>query len=500
MDDRGCGTEPTSLSGIRRGVLGDRMVSRVPRAFTHRANRPAHSSLSLARPALTLAVLFWCALSQAATPSGKAPQGKLTLFQGATLIDGTGAPPRADMDVVVEGERIVRVLPDAELAPAVRAKAKAIDLHGRFLMPGMIDAHVHLATPPNTRQAEAILRRDLYGGVTAVRDMADDLRPVGELTRASLVGEIPAPDIYYAALMAGPDFFTDERAGQVSVGGVPGHVPWMQAITKDTDLPLAVARAKGTWATAIKLYADLPADLAARITAEAHRQGLLVWAHATLYPAKPSDMVAAGVDAISHACLLIREPDAHVPGWNDPHAPVDLTKFRHGDNPALARLFNEMVRRGTILDATLWAYSADTDGSTTMPPLSPGSCDDTVGGEITAQAYRAGVPIDAGTDFIGDWTDQWPDLFHELATLAAKAGMPNDAILKSATLISARAAGQQRDMGSIEPGKLANMVVLARNPLADLKNLRSVLMTVKRGRIYMRSAFVPLTKDDITDR
>lgn len=500
MDDRGCGTEPTSLSGIRRGVLGDRIVSRVPRAFTRRANRPAHSSLSLARPALTLAVLFCCALSQAATPSGKASQGKLTLFQGATLIDGTGAPPRADMDVLVEGERILRVLPDAELAPAVRAKAKAIDLHGRFLMPGMIDAHVHLATPPNTRQAEAILRRDLYGGVTAVRDMADDLRPVGELTRASLVGEIPAPDIYYAALMAGPDFFTDERAGQVSVGGTPGHVPWMQAITKDTELPLAVARAKGTWATAIKLYADLPADLAARITAEAHRQGLLVWAHATLYPAKPSDMVAAGVDAISHACLLIREPDAHVPGWNDPHAPVDLTKFRHSDNPALARLFNEMVRRGTILDATLWAYSADTDGSTTMPPLPPGSCDDTVGGEITAQAYRAGVPIDAGTDFIGDWTDQWPDLFHELATLAAKAGMPNDAVLKSATLISARAAGQQRDMGSIEPGKLANMVVLARNPLADLKNLRSVLMTVKRGRIYTRNAFVPLTKDDITDR
>jgi len=62
-------------------------------------------------------------------------------------------------------------------------------------MPGLNDAHVHLATPPNQRQAEAIMRRDLYGGVTAVRDMADDLRAVGELTRASRAGEIAGPDI-----------------------------------------------------------------------------------------------------------------------------------------------------------------------------------------------------------------------------------------------------------------------------------------------------------------
>lgn len=500
MDNQRCGNDPRKPMNSSQPTLRQQPVGR-RRPRKDLTRRPIASTPLSVRLAIILAALLWCAVSPAAeTHTGNAAQVDTTLFEGATLIDGTGAPPRPGMDVLVKGERIVRVLPDAELAPALRTKAKLIDLHGRFLMPGMIDAHVHLATPPNRRQAEAILRRDLYGGVTAVRDMADDLRPVGELARASLVGEIPAPDIYYAALMAGPDFFNDERAGQVSVGGTPGHVPWMQAITEETDLPLAVARAKGTWATAIKLYADLPADVAARITKEAHRQGLLVWAHATLYPAKPSEVVDAGVDAISHACLLVREPDAHVPSWTEPHAPVDLAKFRHGDNPALAHLFENMVRRGTILDATLWAYSADTADSTTMPPLSPGSCDDTVGGAIAAQAYRAGVPIDAGTDFIGGWTDLWPDLFHELGALAAKAGMPNNAILTSATLISARAAGQERDMGSIEQGKLANMVVLARNPLSDLKNLQSVLMTVKRGRVYERSAFIPLTKDDITDR
>ena len=100
--------------------------------------------------------------------------------------------------------------------------------------------------------------------------MADDLRAVGDLARASLVGEIAAPDIFHTALMAGPGFFTDRRAALVSTGGEPGQVPWMRAVTERTDLALAVAEAKGTLAIAIELYADLSPDLAARITAEAH--------------------------------------------------------------------------------------------------------------------------------------------------------------------------------------------------------------------------------------
>lgn len=404
------------------------------------------------------------------------------------------------MDVLVSGGRIERVFPDTDLDPSITKKAKVVELRGRFLIPGLIDSHVHLATPPNRRQAEAVLRRNLYGGVTAVRDMADDLRAVGDLARASFVGEIAAPDIYYAALMAGPKLFTDPRTILTSAGGEPGHVPWMQAVTDETDLPLAVAQARGTFATAVKLYADLSPALAARITAEAHRQHLLVWAHATLYPAKPSEVVAAGVDVLSHACLLIREPQAHVPAWGLPREPVQLAPFLGGGNSALARLFTEMARRKTILDATIWTYKSDTAGSTTSPPTPSKTCDDTVGGAIAGQAYRAGVPIDAGTDNVADWTDPWPELFQELDALADKAGMPLSAVLRSATLIGARAAGQERDMGSIEPGKLANMVVLTSNPLTDLRNLKSVVMTVKRGRIFERRAFVPLQEHDISDR
>ena len=196
----------------------------------------------------------------------------------------------------------------------------------------------------------------------------------------------------------------------------------------------------------------------------------------------------------------MREPQEHVPGWTEPRKPVDLKLCRDGRNPALNVLFADMVRRGTILDATLWAYSSEMTGSNTLPPLPSGSCDESVGGAITGQAYRAGVLIDAGTDNVADSSDLWPDLFHELAMLKSKAGMPNAAVLQSATLIAARAAGQQQQMGSIEPGKLANMVVLARDPLINLNNLRSVTMTIKRGRVFDRSTFVPLRQGDITDR
>ena len=462
------------------------------------AMRTSQLGLSL-RAAVAIVASVTGSFASSAT-TGTPPRDELVVYRGATLFDGTGVSSKPGMTVVVKGQRIQQVVPDAKIDPGVLQKATVVDLRGRFLMPGMIDAHVHLATPPNRRQAEAVLRRDIYGGVTAVRDMADDLRAVGDLSRASLVGEIAAPDIYYAALMAGPAFFNDERTAQTSAGGSPGQVPWMQSVVTSTDLLKAVAQARGTFATAIKLYADLSPELAARIIAEAHRQGLKVWSHATLYPAKPSEVVAAGADAISHACLLIREPMAHVPGWSEPRPPVDLSAFRNGDNIALARLFADMAKRGTILDATLWTYSAETEGSATMPVLPLGSCDDTVGGAITGQAYRAGVLIDAGTDNVAAWNDAWPDLLHELIALSSKAKMPNGAILQSATLIGARAAGQERDMGSIEVGKLANMVVLARDPLADLSNLKSVIMTVKRGRVFQRTAFAPLTEGDITDR
>src|SRR3546814_18861423 len=88
---------------------------------------------------------------------------------------------RTDKVGVTNGQRIEAVLPNAELSPEMMAGAEVVDLGGQYLLPGLIDSHQHLATPPDRRRAEALMRRDLYGGITAVRIMADDLRPIAEL-------------------------------------------------------------------------------------------------------------------------------------------------------------------------------------------------------------------------------------------------------------------------------------------------------------------------------
>ena len=296
------------------------------------------------------AILASLGLAPTAVTAAVAPQA--TLYTDATVVDGTGSPARVHQDILVEDERIVAIGAHDALAAQAGA-ARRVDLSGRFVIPGLIDSHVHLATPPNRTRAEAILRRQLYGGVTAVRDMADDLRAVGDLARASLVGEIPAPDIYYAALMAGPPFFADPRVLSVSRGFAPGTAPWMQAIDADTDLRTAVTLARGTSATAIKIYADLPAERVAAITAEAHRQKMMVWAHSAIFPARPAEVIAAGADVISHVCYLGYEAQPRMLAAYEDRTPVDETRLAPtGDDPVEAGRYRAMARLGTILDAT----------------------------------------------------------------------------------------------------------------------------------------------------
>ena len=146
---------------------------------------------------------------------------------------------------------------------------------------------MHYASPPNRRQALGYLRRDLFGGVTAVRDMAGDTRALGELAREARMGEIPVArhllrradggaGVLYRPAGGNRHARRDARPGRVDARDHARH-----------RSALAVANAHGTGATAIKIYADLGPELVHDITAEAHRQGMLVWAHAAVFPASP---------------------------------------------------------------------------------------------------------------------------------------------------------------------------------------------------------------------
>lgn len=446
---------------------------------------------------LILALAAPAAMAGTETPFAGPEPGHVTIWRHARLIDGTGGSAHADIDLVVDGERIAAVVADRDLPPGRLAGATVIDVTGRTIIPGLVDSHVHMATPPDRAMAEAMLRRDLYGGVTVVRDMADDLRLVGELTREARLGEITAPDIFYAALMAGPSFFDDPRTHAATRGAEAGHAPWMQAVDASTDIALAVAMARGTGATAIKVYANLPADLVARITAEAHRQHMLVWAHAAVFPARPADVIAAGVDAVSHACYLAYQLVATMPAAYADHTPVPDAAYGAGDNAVMAALFADMRRHGTLLDAT-GSLFAELDAAHAKDPAAhTGRCSGALTARIVSQAYRAGIAISAGTDHVDGADAPWPEVDDEIVFLVKQAGLsPADAI-RGATLVGARAAGQDADRGSLAPGKLADFVVLARDPLADIEDIRSVVLTVKRGHVFARADYRPVTKAEM---
>ncbi|MEU1089304.1 amidohydrolase family protein [Streptomyces sp. NPDC005892] len=427
----------------------------------------------------------------APAPFAAPAEGSLVLYRGATLIDGTGGAARPATSIVVDGDRIRTVAPDGEISVALLAEAEVVDLQGTFVVPGLIDSHQHIATPPNRPVAEAALRRQVYGGVTAIRDMADDLRHVADLARSTLVGEIPGPDIHYAALTAGPGFFDDPRTWQVSQGAVPGQVPWMQAITEETDLPLAVARSAGTYATAVKIYADLPGPLVSAITAEAHRQGLGVWAHAAVFPASPSEVVEAGVDSVSHAHLLVHEFAGRPLTTYKDKPPVDRERFLAGDHPGMAGLFARMRERGTVLDATntLWDWLADDADTPEEKTRARENAE--LSAALTAQAFRAGVEISTGTDYETAPGHPHPSVHDELVFLVERCGIPAVQAIRSATLVGARSMGAEESMGTVAEGKLANFVVLTADPLTDIRNLRTVTTVVKRGLRLHRSEFSP---------
>jgi imidazolonepropionase-like amidohydrolase len=446
---------------------------------------------------IRLLVFLWALAFSAAAfadpPFAPAHPGERIVYRGATIIDGTGGPVQRDMAVITNGERIEEMLPAARLTPAMIGSARVVDLSGRYLLPGLIDSHQHMATPPNRRRAEAWLRRDLYSGITSTRIMADDLRSIAELDRAARAGEIEGPDLWYAAIVAGPGFFSDPRTQAVSFGYRSGEAPWAQAIDARTDIPLAIARARGTGGAALKIYADLPPELVRSLAAEAHRQGLQVWAHFMVFPTPPADVLAANPDVVSHICYGAYQAMARRPATYRERFPVDASLFAQGDNAAMAGLFHTMRERGILLDATLRVYR---EGERRATAARPAHCTLDLAARLTALAHRAGVLISAGTDGDTAADAPYPALFEEMELLVARAGFtPLDAI-RAATQIGAMTMGQGQNMGVIAVGHLADMVMLERDPVADIANMRSILFTVKRGRRFDRADYRPISREE----
>ncbi|MCA1642581.1 MAG: amidohydrolase family protein, partial [Acidobacteria bacterium] len=308
---------------------------------------------------LPAALALACALTfnpaARAAPPPPPQQQRVTLaLTNATVIDGEGGRARARMTVLVAGDRIVKV---AESAKAkIPQGARVVDLTGRYLIPGLVDSHYHFMLGMRDASVETVRRRfALLGGVTTVRDMAGDAVALGELARvANADGASQSPRVYFAALLGGATLLeSDNRVTPISHGRKNGEAPWARSVRLDSDIPKIISEAKASGVTAIKIYADLPAEAVARLAREAHRQGLKVWSHLAVFPAKPSEVVSAGVDVVSHAVDLVWEREKTYARIGDVrYGGVDW-KSVSVDDPAFTRVLKLMRARGTMLDATV---------------------------------------------------------------------------------------------------------------------------------------------------
>jgi len=433
----------------------------------------------------TIALLFALLQTQPAgaeTEVVSAQQNLPMVFRNVSVFDGGSDRLRPGATIIVEGELISSVSFGQDTV--LPEKALILDLNGQFMMPGLIDAHVHVSHD-SREDTEQDLERALLGGITSVRDMGGDARRLASLKRDALLGEIRSPDIYYSAVFAGPTFFDDPRVVDVTRGVTPGAAAWARAITAETDLEQVIAEARGSGASAIKIYTDLEADLIANITKAAHEQGMKVWSHTVIFPSRPRDAIGAGIDVVSHSNGLYWEVSEQVPTAFGPHRQM---RFKKGAalRSEFTSLFDEMRQRGTILDATLYVIQHSRDHAPNENDREARTQRLEFANEITNLAYRSGVLIAAGSDQMIEKGKALPVIHDELGLLVKNAGLSPAAALRSATSINARALGIDDETGYIQEGKRADMIILDGNPLEDIDNTRSIRLVVKRGQLHVR--------------
>ena len=400
---------------------------------------------------------------------------KKLVLTNATIINMVSEEARRG-SIIIEDKMIASI--DYSTEAPTSENSQVIDLEGKYVIPGLIDAHVHLSTMSfNSRKErevyyEKLLGQMLMGGVTSVRDMAGDARILSELKRASALNEIKAPNIYYSAFMAGPDYYEgNDREGRSVVGWPQKYSPWLQCITPETNLTYAVAQAIGCGATGLKLYASLNAEMIKKIVEEAKKQGIGIWSHSCVMSAKPSDAVNAGVEVISHAEML---------KWEQ----CDSLSNKMFDNyrkyygkmafsfPELDSLFIKMREKNIILDAT--CYHGTVNG------LKEAAI-------FTQKAHEMGVKVAAGTDYFTDPDKkELPFVHDELETLVKNCGFTPYQAIRSATIIAAETFGRHNELGTIEQGKIADLVVLDANPLEEITNTKIISIVIKEGVVYKK--------------
>jgi len=414
------------------------------------------------------------------------------VFQHATVIDATGAAPRTDVSVAIADGRITSIAKNIRPAPG----ARGIDATGKFLIPGLWDMHVHLDASGSALPAL------VANGITGIREMYSGI-PIATL--ASWRTRPDVPRIVAAGFLDGPLLRT--------AGPLP---PDAYAVGTAEEARAATSSLAAAGADFLKVYNSLPREAYFAIAQESKRLGIPFAGHV---PEAVSPLEASDAGQLSQEHLIdillacsTREDDLRrdrIAIMNDPEIsgydrmlqlgfPNPEGLFDTYDESKAAALFKAFVKNGTWQAPTLavlHGFLVNPDNARRMPYMQslPQEQFDMWILRIAAllERYkklvgdmrRAGVEFLAGTD-MGPSTPVTPGVgLHDELELLVQAGLTPMEALQSATRNPARYLGKLADMGTVEPGKLADFVLLDANPLEDIRNTRKIRLVVLKGRI-----------------
>lgn len=380
---------------------------------------------------------------------------------GATLVDGRGGAPVPDSVVVVRGDRIAAAGPRASIR--VPAGADVLDAKGLTLLPGLIDAHFHLDGD------DLLPALFLSHGVTSVRDPGQWVEAYDAVRRSAQ----PVPRLF----LTGPH-----------LDSPPAAYPADSFIVRDAEeARLAVDRFADGGASAIKIYFRLPVGLIVAVTRAAHARGLPTTAHLEIVDA--GDAVRAGTDGIEHVTSL---GVALLP-------PRDAEKYRQAvladnaarqegryavwdkidiDSPRARALLGLLVERRTYLSPTLAVFERRAGDADTT--------DVHVRGfrrmvELAGRAKRAGVRVVVGSHSKVPHAERgWA--YQREMELLVEAGLTPMEVIVAATSENARFFRAEDRIGSVERGKLADLLLVQGDPTKEVGAMRNVRRVMLGGR------------------
>src|SRR6266513_1712275 len=419
---------------------------------------------------------------------GHIPRGDLVI-RNARLFDPRDLRVTPATSVLITGERIVRVGPNADLKPA--ANAEIIDAHDQFLMPGLWDNHQHFSDNDGAL--------DLANGVTSARDMANDtdafLQQIARFDDGSELG----PRVLKGGIIDG----TGEFAGPTKM-----RVDTAEQAIQDVDWYAEHGYVQ------IKIYSSVKPELVPIIADHAHARGLRVSGHVPAFMSA-RQFVEGGADEIQHLNFIELNflfPEVKETRNRDRFIKVaEHAREFTPDKPEVREFIAFLKQHHTVLDPTVSIFeglfcgdpAAITPGLEDIVPRFPpqirrsmlsGALEVPRGKEaayrdafpamlrLLKALYDAGITIIPGTDALAGYT-----LHHELE-LYVRAGIPPAEVLRIATLTTAEVMGVNKDRGAIVAGKLADMILVEGDPTKNMSDLRKTTTVIKDGRVYDSAA------------